>query len=251
MQYPRGPAVTGPVLNRRDLLAAAALAAPVAAAGDVSADERPVLVVVGGHPDDPETAAGGTLLVARARGWETVAVYLTAGEAGIDGRTHAEAAAIRRAEAEAACGVLGCRPVFAGQIDGAAEVTNARYAEFADVLLGLNPDLVLTHWPIDAHRDHRAASLLTYDCWQRNGGFDLAYHEVLTGEQTQSFAPTHFVNISEVEERKWDACRAHASQDPADMFARHGRMHAFRGLQFGCDAAEAFVLQHGAAGLPL
>lgn len=247
--------MSGVPMNRRDLLAAAAFA-PAAALGTEPSGNRkdgkpPVLVVVGGHPDDPETAAGGTLLVAEARGWETVALYLTTGEAGIEGKTHAEAAAIRKQEAEAACEVLGCRPVFAGQIDGAAEVTNARYEEFADVLAGLSPDLVLTHWPIDAHRDHRAAALLTYDCWQRRGGFDLAYHEVLTGEQTQNFAPTHFVNISEVEEQKWDACRAHASQDPPDMFARHGRMHAFRGLEFQCDAAEAFVLQHGSAGLPL
>ena len=210
-----------------------------------------MLVVVGGHPDDPETAAGGALLVAESRGWETVALYLTTGEAGIDGKSHAEAAKVRKAEAEAACGVLGCRPVFAGQIDGAAEVTNGRYDRFAELLLGLNPSLVLTHWPIDAHRDHRAAAFLAYDAWQRRGGFDLAYHEVLTGEQTQNFAPTHHVDVSDVEEHKWAACRAHASQDPQDMFDRHGRMHVFRGLQFGCRAAEAFVVQHGASGLNL
>ena len=245
--------------TRRDLLAAA-LAAPAAAlasdgptdgpAGDPAKTTRK-LVVVGGHPDDPETTAGGTLLIAKSRGWDTAALYLTAGEAGIPGRTNDEAAKIRRAEAIAACEILGCEPVFAGQTDGAAEVTNDRYAEFREILIGLNPDLVLTHWPIDSHRDHRAASLLTHDVWQREGGFDLAYHEALSGEQTQNFAPTHFVDISDAEARKWDACRAHVSQDPPDMLRRHGRMHAFRGLQFGCDAAEAFVLQHGGAGLTL
>ena len=237
-------------MNRRDLLAAAACF-PAAAPGAEGETKPRTLVVVGGHPDDPETCAGGTLLVAGANGWNTVALYLTTGEAGIPGKTNEQAAMIRRAEAVAACEVLGCRPVFAGQTDGAAEVTNARYDEFAELLTGLNPDLVLTHWPIDSHRDHRAASLLAYDCWQRRGGFDLAYHEALTGEQTQTFAPTHFVDISAVEKRKWDACRAHASQDPPDMLRRHGRMHAFRGLEYQCDAAEAFVLQHGSAGLPL
>ena len=236
--------------TRRDLFAAAALA-PAAAIGDEPQGKARTLVVVGGHPDDPETCAGGALLLAKDRGWNTVAVYLTTGEAGIPGKTHAEAAKLRKAEALAACEILGCRAVFAGQIDGAAEVTNDTYAAFRDLLVGLNADLVLTHWPIDSHRDHRAASLLTYDVWQREGGFDLGYHEALTGEQTQTFAPTHFLDISEVEERKWDACRAHASQDPPDMFRRHGRMHAFRGLQFGCAAAEAFVMQAGSSGLEL
>ena len=237
--------------TRRDLLAAA-LAAPAAAFADGAAEkEAPKLVVVGGHPDDPETTSGGALLVAKARGWNTVALYLTTGEAGIAGKSHAAAAEIRKAEAIAACEILGCEPVFVGQIDGAAEVTNDRYEEFRDLLVGLKPDLVLTHWPIDSHRDHRAASLLTYDVWQREGGFDLAYHEALTGEQTQNFASTHFVDISDVEQKKWDACRAHVTQDPPDMLLRHGRMHVFRGLQFQCAAAEAFILQHGSAGLEL
>ena len=48
------------------------------------------------------------------------------------------------------------------------------------------------HWPIDSHRDQRAASLLTYDAWLEGGRtFDLYYCEVDQGQQTQVFTPTH------------------------------------------------------------
>ena len=48
----------------------------------------------------------------------------------------------------------------------ASEVTGQRYKEFTEILLDkYNPDLVITHWPIDFHMDHRAASLLTYSAW--------------------------------------------------------------------------------------
>ena len=40
-----------------------------------------------------------------------------------------------------------------------------RYKAFAAILMAEKPDLVFTQWPVDTHRDHRAASLLTYDAW--------------------------------------------------------------------------------------
>jgi LmbE family N-acetylglucosaminyl deacetylase len=121
------------------------------------------VVVVGGHPDDPESGCGGTIARYTDLGHEVAIIYLTRGEAGIDGKTHAEAAAIRSAEVLKACEILKARPVFAGQIDGSTEISPARYAEFRKILEAEKPDIVLTHWPVDSHRDHRAASLLVYD----------------------------------------------------------------------------------------
>jgi LmbE family N-acetylglucosaminyl deacetylase len=101
---------------------------------------------------------------------------------------------------------------------------------------------VFTHWPIDAHRDHRAASLLVYDAWLQSGRkFALYYFEVLTGSQTQHFRPTHYVAITAVERRKRDACFAHESQNPAGFYARHEAMSRFRGMECGCGQAEAFA----------
>ena len=209
--------------------------------------ESGTLVVVGGHPGDAAAACGGTLLEANARGWRTVTLALNGGEAGIPGKMNAEAATVRKAEARAAAELLRCEAVFAGQIDGAAELSNARYAAFADVLRPLEPTLVLTHWPVDTHRDHRAAALLAYDLWQREGGFRLVYHEVAPGHQTQNFAPTAFVNITTHLARKRGACLAHASQDGPAIVREHEQISAFRGLQFGVAHAEAFAVQHRSA----
>src|SRR4051812_43630272 len=64
------------------------------------------VVVVGGHPDDPESGCGGTMARCADLGHEVVALYLTRGEAGIEGKSHQEAAAIRTAECHEACKIL-------------------------------------------------------------------------------------------------------------------------------------------------
>lgn len=237
--------------SRRDVLKQASLAAgtvlslplPVAAATNLPAAQRLTVVVFGAHPDDPETMAGGTAAGLAALGHNVVCLYLTRGEAGIAGTSPAEAARIRTTEAEHACSVLGARPRFAGQVDGATEVTAARYAELRGLLEAERPDIVISHWPVDTHRDHRAAALLAYDAWLQLGRrFDLYYGEVLSGDQTQQFAPTHWVDVTSALEKKRAACFAHASQDPGAVWTHHEQMQRFRGREAGCAAAEAFAL---------
>jgi LmbE family N-acetylglucosaminyl deacetylase len=240
--------------TRREVLVGAALTLPLAAAAQAPSEpvhpERLRVVVVGGHPDDPESGAGGTMARLADLGHEVVALYLTRGEAGVRGKSHDQAAAIRTAECEKACAILKARPVFAGQIDGATEVTPRRYDAFAKVLMAEKPNAVFTHWPVDTHRDHRAASLLAYDAWlgaRRSSPFALYYFEVMTGEQSQNFRPTDYVDISPTEQRKRDACFAHASQDPAEFYKIHDLMNQFRGTEHGCKYAEGFV-HHDASG---
>lgn len=201
------------------------------------------VVVVGGHPDDPESGCGGTIALYAEQGHNVVILYLTRGEAGIPGKSAQKAAAIRTAECERACAILSAKPVFAGQIDGDTELNPARYAEFRKILEGLNPDIVFTHWPLDTHRDHRAASLIAYDAWLDGGRkFDLYYFEVDLGEQTQVFHPTDYVDIGAAAERKRAACFAHASQQPATTFwPLHEKMAQFRGMECGVGVAEGFV----------
>ena len=200
------------------------------------------IVVAGAHPDDPETGAGGTMARYSSLGHDVVSLYLTRGEAGIRGKSQEEAARIRTAEAEEACHILGARPIFAGQVDGATEVDRTQYEEFFKLFSPLQPDVVLTHFPIDTHRDHRAISLLVYDSLQRSERkFALYYFEVLTGDQTQNFHPTDYVDITATEVLKRKACFAHRSQGPAEFYPRHEKMSLFRGREAGAVHAEAFV----------
>jgi LmbE family N-acetylglucosaminyl deacetylase len=206
---------------------------------------RPALkiVVAGGHPDDPESGCGGTIGRYTDLGYEVVLLYLTRGEAGIKEKSASETATIRTAESLKACEILRSRAVFAGQIDGATELDGAQYERFRNILEAEKPSVLFTHWPIDSHRDHRAASLLVYDYWLKSGKIaDLFYYEVETGSQTQNFHPTHYVNISDTESRKRQACFAHTSQRPQTTFyPTHDRMQQCRGMEHGCRLAEAFV----------
>lgn len=206
------------------------------------------VLVIGAHPDDPETGCGGTIAVLKQKGYDVVCVYLTRGERGIPGKTLEEAAAIRTKEAEEATKILGVRHIFLTQIDGATEINPQRYDEMLSVIQSEKPDIVFTHWPIDGHRDHRICSVLTFDSWRRSGyAFDLYYYEVMAGTQTQNFTPTIYVDISAVRDLKWKSCYAHKSQlidQGSDIMKEwHGPMETFRGLQSKTTAAEAFVKQ--------
>jgi LmbE family N-acetylglucosaminyl deacetylase len=214
------------------------------AAEPVPASKRLKVLVTGAHPDDPESGCGGTIARYVDAGHDVAILYLTRGEAGIRRKTHDEAAAIRTAEAQKACEILHARPLFAGQIDGATEVSAARYAEYRKLVAAEAPDVIFTQWPIDTHADHRACALLAYDAWQAGGRkAALYYYEVDLGAQTQLFHPTDYVDVTAVEARLHDACFAHASQNPAGDFwtVYTGPMLRFRGMEAGCNLAEAFV----------
>jgi LmbE family N-acetylglucosaminyl deacetylase len=207
------------------------------------------VVVVGGHPDDPESGCGGTMARYAALGHEVVSLYLTRGETGIRGKSKEETARIRTAEAEQACKILGARPLFAGQINGSTEASPPAYDKFSELLLGEKPDLVFVHWPVDTHVDHRAAYMLTYEAWQRaERKFSLYFFEVMTGSQTQNFTPTDYVDITSTEGKKREACFAHRSQRPEGFYQTHDAMNRFRGMEAQTSFAEAFVRYAGHPG---
>ncbi|MBQ2291482.1 MAG: PIG-L family deacetylase [Paludibacteraceae bacterium] len=203
------------------------------------------VLVIGAHPDDPESMCAGTMLKLKEMGAEVVAVYLTSGEAGIVGKTHEQARTIRQAEARKACEVLGVRAVFLTQTDGNAEVNKERYAEMKALIEAEQPDMVITHWPIDSHRDHRVCSILVYDAWRMTGrGFDLYYSEVMTGMQTQNFTPTLWVDITDYRDKKIEAYLCHESQELEGAVKEyHDTMERMRGMECQAKYAEAFVQQ--------
>jgi len=219
------------------------LASTPVKAGEVSLK----VFCIGGHPDDPESGCGGTLAKLSNAGHDVTSVYLTRGEAGIDGKSNTEASAIRSKEAEAACKLLAVKPHFLGQVDGQTIVNNEWIDKVVSYIEQAKPDIVFTHWPIDSHKDHQAASILTSQAWMRSGKkFDLYYFEVLSGIQTVGFHPTDYVDITSTQETKRKAVYAHTSQHPETIYSHgHQLMEQFRGLEAGYTAAEAFVFVGG------
>lgn len=202
------------------------------------------IVCVGAHPDDPESGCGGTLALYANAGHTVTIVYLTRGEAGIPGKSHDEAAAIRTAEAKNACIVLNANPVFFGQIDGSTVFDREQMDKMANTLEGLQPDLVITHWTIDTHPDHQVAGMLTFQSWLHlKKSFRLAFLEVNAGYQTMQFKPTHYIDISAVADQKKKALYEHTSQNPDEIYHKHHQlMQQFRGRELAGGEAEAFIL---------
>ena len=213
------------------------------------------IVVVGGHPDDPESGVGGTIPLLVRSGHEVTLMYLTNGDAGIAGKTHAEAAAIRRKESLEACKVLGAKAVFADQVDGDSVITNAERLRFEKLLSGEKPDVVFAQWPIDSHKDHQVSSVLSIQAWVRaERSFSLYFYEVCLGVQSFLFHPTDYVDITETRAIKMKALACHASQrivgpdgnyTPEFAYCGHPSMEDFRGRELGVTAAEGFIRMTG------
>ena len=200
------------------------------------------VICVGAHPDDPETGCGGTLAAYAELGHRATIIYLTRGERGIAGKSLEEAAAIRTAEAEQACRILGVRPVFGGQIDGATELSGPRATQFAALLEAEKPDVVFAQWPLDTHPDHQVAAQLVLRAWlAAHRRFPLYFFEVNTGHQSLGFAPTDYVDVTSRREKKKAALLAHRSQHGDEIVRQHVQlMEDFRGREVGVAAAEAF-----------
>ena len=209
--------------------------------------EKKKIVCVGGHPDDPESGCGGTLARLVNAGHKVTIIYLTKGETGIPGKSREEAGSIREKEAVNACKILNAKPVFAGQINGSSVVDNETINAMKLLITDENPDIVFTHWPIDSHKDHQAASFLTTQTWMLSSQkFALYFFEVCAGEQTMVFHPTDYVDITETQEQKRRAVFCHVSQDPAGIYScGHAAMEDFRGRELGVKAGEAFVRMNG------
>jgi LmbE family N-acetylglucosaminyl deacetylase len=205
-------------------------------------ERRLKVVVTGGHPGDPECGCAGTIARYVEGGHRVTVLYLNRGEGYCGGQELERCGTIRTREAERASALLGARPLFAAQRDGEAVVDPQRYREFAALVGAENPDVVFTHWPIDAHRDHRAVSALVLDAWLETGkGFALYYYEV--AEDTLGFTPDAYVDISHVEARRRAACFAHASQQPARWYPLQEEITRRRGGESGHAQAEAFLRQ--------
>jgi len=233
-------------LKQAAVLAAPLLAAlntpPLTAAAAETGRSLKVLCI-GGHPDDPESGCAGTLARYVELGHSVTVLYLTRGERGIRDTGLDEAAKIRSAESEKACQIIGARPRFFGQIDGATEVTRAHVETMTKILSEEQPDLLFAHWPVDTHMDHQVASMLAIRAWMASREQPhLYFFEVNTGSQSQGFLPNTYVDITPVLEKKKRSLFAHVSQDGIGIWREHHQSIAqWRGREAGVTAAEGFV----------
>lgn len=213
-------------------------------------DRKLRIVVFGGHPDDPETGAGGLVAVLGRQGHEIILAYGTSfrGTRKIKGEPEGP---VRQREAAAACKVLGATPHFFPYAHEKLEADPATQKAVGEWLEEVKPDIVVTHWPLDTHPNHHVVSSLVWHAYRRSGGWNLYFFEVMTDQQTLGFRPDLYLDIGEVRDLKRKSFDCHASQGPEGLWRVHDAMHRRRGAECGVDFAEAYTLVEAKKGRPL
>ena len=234
------------------------------------------LLVVMAHPDDAEILVGGTLFHLKDLGWELGIVTMTAGDCGSATVAREAIARIRYAEAQSAAAYLGAWYACAGLMDVEVMLNAENLRRVVDVMRQFDPDVVITHSPVDYMLDHEEASRLV-----RAAAFALAipnyetrqnppaqrgratpalyYADATEGKDPlgQRINPQFYVNISKTLPPKREMLSHHASQGEW-LRAHHGideyldRMTAWvanYGSECGFAYAEGFR-QHLGHGYP-
>ena len=184
------------------------------------------------------------------QGHEVICAYGTTfrGDRRFFGRPEAE---VRQEESSAACKVLGAKPKFFPFAHEKLVADATTLKEVASWLAEVKPDIVVTHWPLDTHPNHHVVSSLVWQCYQRRGGWNLYFFEVMTDQQTIGFVPDLYLDIAPVRDLKQRSIDAHKSQEPDAIWQFHERMHRRRGAECGVEFAEAFKLVEAKEGCPL
>jgi LmbE family N-acetylglucosaminyl deacetylase len=222
------------------------------------------VVSIMAHQDD-EMRCLGTMLRCAERGDRLFFITLTDGSKGfvqnpdIDPR---EAARIRDEEMGRLARVVSAEYINLRQPDEFLYDTPPVRLQLIEAIRKTGADLIFTHYHEDYNLDHVTTCALVRHCAMqaclpvlRTESPPLGAHPaVFMVEPSGAFAfhPTHYVDISAVQERKGELLRCHASQEEA-MRATLGtgleescaRVSRFRGQQVGCEHAEAFVPMPG------
>lgn len=169
------------------------------------------------HPDDAELLCGGALIRSADQGERTGVLDLTRGETGSRGTPE-----LRAHEAAAAAEVMGLAVRRnAGLPD--SRLTNEHEARcvVAGLLRELRPRVVVTHWPVGRHPDHRVAAELVRDAcflagltnFEAAGGrFRPDKLVYATAFREDADPPSFVIDITDQMERKLEALACYASQ---------------------------------------
>ncbi|MBX2805573.1 MAG: PIG-L family deacetylase [Hyphomicrobiales bacterium] len=217
-------------------------------------DAKRVLICAA-HPDDEALGCGGTIARYAESGVSVHVLFVADGVSARSNDNGTEQLAARRNSANAACEILGAHaPLFLDYPDQRLDqiplldVTQSIEAVLNDII----PEIVYTHHRGDLNTDHQivAQCVLTATRPQPGQpvsaiyGFEtLSSTEWAFGEE-EHFAPTRFVGIDTVLERKLAALREYEQEMRPFPHARSCEnvraLAALRGAMVGISAAEAF-----------
>jgi LmbE family N-acetylglucosaminyl deacetylase len=219
------------------------------------------LLTIFAHPDDAETAVGGSLLTWAAEGWDITLCVITNGDKGTNDRADDGAAVIarRRSEQAAAAARLGAAVIYLGYEDGALQPTLELRRDLVRVMRRVRPTRVVANDPTVwfrhglyiNHPDHRAAGQAVveavYPAVKKASIFPELLAEGLEPHVVEEVwlcptdEPDTWIDISGVLDAKIELICAHASQfSPDPTRTAFTRIAAASGGPKGLAAAESF-----------
>ena len=191
-------------------------------------------LVIVAHPDDAQFWAGGTIALWSAAGCKVTYLLLTDGDAGGFDRHLPRSALpeIRRQEQRDAAAILGSDDVrFLGRAEGSLSDAASLRQKLVRVIRQVRPQRVLTWSPewnwkrfrTSCHADHRATGELALTAIYPDAGNRFAHLWLLEEEGLEPWnvpeiwlingrEPNHYVDVTDMFDRKIAALRAHASQ---------------------------------------
>jgi LmbE family N-acetylglucosaminyl deacetylase len=151
-------------------------------------------------------------------------------------------AALMREYAMQGTKIIGAQFRVLDQHNQEMHVDPQAYLQFNKTLAAENPHVVFGMWPIEYHPDHRAAANLAFNAWLQSGmKFDFYFSETQNAAEMspQLFTPNRWVDIASVIDLKRQSVIANSFRKNKwpefEMWAK------FRGEEYGCRYAEAFV----------
>jgi LmbE family N-acetylglucosaminyl deacetylase len=207
--------------------------------------EGKTILVVTPHPDDETFTSGGTLALLAPKNRIHILIYTSDNAGSRDpSMTHQRLAAIRKAEEEEACRILGIPAAniqWLGHDDGMLEYVDRRELtkEVSRVIRKLRPDAVFTVDPGAPYEqwhksDHRTGGYITADAmraaeWRlyfpELEAEGLAPWDVPVVFLFYSAQPNYTVDITAVVDQKARAAAAHSSQF-GDLVDRYDQTRA-------------------------
>jgi len=211
------------------------------------------LLVFGAHPDDEVVGMGGTIAkFARARHNVFVVIFTKGEEGYADLNLKDTIAQVRQKEIEKVSEILGVKKYeLLGRPDMGLKNDKEAFKETIRMIRMFKPDAVFTHYRVDRHRDHIAASrLVTEAFWQAGESVSMELGHPWKSKALYYYEevcpfkfPSHIVDISETFEAKIDSMKTYMSQIPVVPFILKGMegQAIGRGTVIGAKYGEAFL----------
>jgi 4-oxalomesaconate hydratase len=189
------------------------------------------LLVIGAHSADFVWRAAGSIAVTTSQGGSATVVALSYGERGESGelwkepgQTEENVKRVRREEAVAAAAAVGATFRCLDLGDYPLNITDAALEQLVALFRDLQPDIVLTHTPVDPFNpDHPVASQTVQKArlLAAGAGVASAFKRIIPPDlyffephqpELSEFVPNTFVDITPVMEQKVQAMQAMRAQ---------------------------------------